>query len=213
VPLTLTIPVSDRALLTPYVQRAYELARDVADVVGVAPRGRGVSIVGTVGDVSRATMLPFLELSTRLNEELLRARDSTPSVYGSGVRYEIEPPGREDWDPADVLLRRGWGDCEDLAAWRAAELRDVGERARADTYVSRERPDGSRVWHAVVVRSDGSVEDPSAHLGMRIRPGHHPDGTPFGDVLADMMGVSVRRARRTDRQYAPARRSGAAPWR
>jgi hypothetical protein len=192
VPLTLTIPVTDRAFLTPYVRRAFEVARDVADAVHVAPAGNGVHIVGTVGEVTRGAMLPFLELSTRLNEELLRRRE-LPPLYGAGVRYQVEPPGREDWDPGDIVRARGWGDCEDLAGWRAAELRGAGELdARADTYVSRERPDGSRVWHAIVVRGDGTLEDPSAHLGMRVRRGHIGDGTRFRHVLSTMAGGSSR---------------------
>jgi len=128
--------------------------------------------------VGRDTMRPMLEGLTALNERILAAiRPDLPALYASGVRYRAEPPDQENWDPADVVHGRGWGDCEDLAAWRAAELRLAGEDdARADCYVSRVRPDGRRVWHAVVVRDDGSVEDPSLVLGMRahrgvIRPG------------------------------------------
>jgi len=57
---------------------------------------------------------------------------------------------------------RGGGDCEDLAAWRAAELRIAGEPARV--VVVRSAPG---VLHAVVRRANGRIEDPSRRLGMR----------------------------------------------
>jgi hypothetical protein len=134
--------------------------------------------------VSRALMVPALEALTSINEELLSS-GRFPLLYQAGVRYQNEPPGQEDWDPADRVIMRGWGDCEDLAAWRAAELRLAGEDdARADTYVSRVRPDGSRVWHAITVRGDGTVEDPSVILGMRRHRGHARHGVPFRAVMS-----------------------------
>jgi hypothetical protein len=136
-----------------------------------------------VHDVTRAALRPALEALTRINEHILERAESSgrglPLLYGAGVRYRPEAAGREDWDPVNVVYPRGWGDCEDLAAVRAAELRHhTGERARADTYVSRTGPTG-RTWHAVVVREDGTVEDPSALLGMRVRSDHLRDGERF----------------------------------
>lgn len=117
-----------------------------------------------------------LEALVRQDVDYLMSHD-VPPLYASGVIYRPEPRGREDWDPVPVVLGRGWGDCEDLAAWRAAELRVLGEQhARADAYRSRVRPDGSAVWHAVTVREDGTIEDPSAQLGMRVRAWHRRDG-------------------------------------
>lgn len=86
-----------------------------------------------------------------------------PPLYSSGVRYRPER-GRNHWaTPSEVMARRV-GDCEDLAAWRIAELRRSGEDPRA-TFVIRSsgRPG---LWHIVVRRGDGSLEDPSAVLGM-----------------------------------------------
>lgn len=144
--------------------------------------------------VSRATMLPALEALAQLNEELLEdfarqhGREPRP-LYAAGVRYQAEPPGQEDWDTCAQVYPRGHGDCEDLAGIRTAELRRAGETsARADTYRSRVRPDGSAVWHAVVVRGDGTLEDPSAILGMRTHRGHAPEGTPWADVMRNAMG-------------------------
>lgn len=102
-----------------------------------------------------------LEGLTRVNEVLLGARDFPP-LYTSGVRYKTEP--REVWRHVGDVLAEKWGDCEDLAAWRAAELRVSGEDTGASvtTYQS-----GPRRYHAVVRRGDGTLEDPSKMLGMK----------------------------------------------
>lgn len=91
------------------------------------------------------------------------ATGAYPALYDSGVRYVREPPGSERWSPPSVVLGRGYGDCEDLASWRAAELRVTGEDPRARARVVRSGP---RTWHAIVERGDGSIEDPSRILGM-----------------------------------------------
>lgn len=119
-----------------------------------------------------------------------------PKLYRSGVRFAPEPnQGRyEDFADCLTVLRRGWGDCDDLVAYRVAELRESGEDPKAsikvywrDTCAScrktlREQDNrcprcGSsnknRVYHAQVRRSNiksktgrGVVEDPSRLLGM-----------------------------------------------
>lgn len=84
-----------------------------------------------------------------------------PALYASGVRYARES-GREQWQTAEETYQLKRGDCEDLAAWRAAELRIMGEmRARAVCYAPR-----PGLIHCVVRRADGRIEDPSAKLGM-----------------------------------------------
>jgi hypothetical protein len=81
-----------------------------------------------------------------------------PALYDSGVVYRRER-GTERWQPATDLLRNMRGDCEDLAAYRAAELRMEGEPATVAIIRTRR---GS--FHAVVRRGDGSIEDPSRIL-------------------------------------------------
>jgi hypothetical protein len=85
-----------------------------------------------------------------------------PSLYESGVRYEREH-GTERWLTPSSVLACGVGDCEDLAAWRAAECRVSGEDPYA---VARVMRSGPRTWHAVVQHGDGTYEDPSRVLGM-----------------------------------------------
>jgi hypothetical protein len=101
-----------------------------------------------------------LEGLTRLNQELM-ARQPYPPLYESGVRYKDEP--RDVWRHCDDVAREKWGDCEDLSAYRAAELRVSGEDpgAAVATYQS-----GPHRYHAVVRRGDGTIEDPSRELGM-----------------------------------------------
>ena len=81
-------------------------------------------------------------------------------LYGAGVRYSAKDPG-ERWQLPSETAARGAGDCEDLASWRCAELRNAGENCRV--IVKRSRPG---VLHAVVERGNGQIEDPSRRLGM-----------------------------------------------
>lgn len=101
----------------------------------------------------------LLEGVTVANHILL-SRTAYPPLYRSGVRYKRET--LERWYLIPQILKRGGDDCEGLSGWRAAELRLLGIPARV-TVVK-----GSRArWHAVVLLPDGSLEDPSAKLGMR----------------------------------------------
>lgn len=142
-------------------------------------------VIGIPRPLSRRAMNHALEALTRINCDWLRENPQAPDLYSSGVRYAVEPTGYELWDPTALLLARGAGDCDDLACARAAELRvREGDRgARADCYPSAIR-NGRRTWHAIVVRGDGTIEDPSARLGMPTHAGHAPDGTPFEHVIA-----------------------------
>jgi len=88
-----------------------------------------------------------------------------PSVYDGAVRYEAEPDGFELWASSPALFARGIGDCEDIAADRAAELVLEGVPARAVLSLESRTPVEDR-WHVLVELPDGSLEDPSRALGM-----------------------------------------------
>lgn len=95
-----------------------------------------------------------------IDRALLKLYGGTvPPLYESGVVYRPESP--DEWESLDILLARGYGDCEDLAAWRAAELQQAGVQAFATVYNVR-----ANKWHAVVRMPDGTTEDPSRRLGM-----------------------------------------------
>ncbi len=89
-----------------------------------------------------------------------------PWLYQSGVRYRREGRGGvERWLTIPELLKKRFGDCEDLAAWRTAEL-IVRKGVPARIRVIRT---GRKTMHAVVELPDGSIEDPSRRLGMKGR--------------------------------------------
>jgi len=83
-----------------------------------------------------------------------------PPLYQAGVIYRREPKGRERWQLAPQTFSIGHGDCEDLATWRAAELRLGGVDARVRIYRA-----SRRTMH-VIVETPNGYEDPSRVLGM-----------------------------------------------
>lgn len=106
-----------------------------------------------------------LEAVTRLNEQMIKAGD-TPTdlqLIEQGAKWQPEPPGQEHFDHGAKISQRGWGDCDDWAPLRAARLRVTGEDPGARAVV---RKSGPRRWHATVVRSDGTEDDPSLDAGM-----------------------------------------------
>ena len=127
-----------------------------------------------------------LEALVKVNQAFLRTHN-VPSLYKAGVRYGEEPPGDlvftaagsgpveknfskhingqvEEFADISTIIHRGWGDCDDLAPWRCAELREAGEKAKIR--IQWKTTKAGKLFHIVVRRADGTVEDPSAVLGM-----------------------------------------------
>jgi hypothetical protein len=106
-----------------------------------------------------------LEAVTRLNESLLNRNEIPPfeTQLKRGLQWKPEPPGDEHFDHGLTLAKRKWGDCDDLAPLHAASLRHSGEDPNAEAIVKRTGP---KLWHAVVRRGDGSIDDPSKRAGM-----------------------------------------------
>lgn len=79
--------------------------------------------------------------------------------------------GGEYFADIGVILRNGKHDCDGLACWRTAELRQAGIPARA-MMTKRKRGDGGMTYHALVMWPPfgstpyESSEDPSRILGM-----------------------------------------------
>lgn len=109
----------------------------------------------------------------------LRTHPNTPPLYHSGVIYKpekhrVDHGGHtieygEDWQTIPWVIHHGYGDCEDLGAWRAAELQMHGVPAVPHIAIRRLADDGGKaVWraHVQVRLPDGRIEDPSAKLGM-----------------------------------------------
>ena len=107
----------------------------------------------------------------------LKAHPDTPDLYQAGVSYKPERrrinkatgvPSEygEEWQTIPWVIYRGYGDCEDLGAWRSAELR-AKYHIKATPFIKMRRmPDGFWRAHVVVRWPDGQIEDPSAKLGM-----------------------------------------------
>lgn len=117
----------------------------------------------------RADLQYALDASTAWNIRALRARP-LPNIYAAGVRYRREPICRtqgqahicEEFLTAHETYARKFGDCDDLGPWLAGIRRLEGDaNARA---VAKPSAAG---WHIVVLRGNGTVEDPSARLGMK----------------------------------------------
>lgn len=103
---------------------------------------------------------------TALDMLYLLAHPKAPLLSKSGVRYESQPGGGERFLTIPAVLAAGSGDCDQLAPWRAAELR-VRYGIRAMPEVKRM---GKNLWHVFVRYPDGRVEDVSAALGMPVPP-------------------------------------------
>jgi hypothetical protein len=108
---------------------------------------------------------PVLEALVEINRLYLRTHH-VPELYRARVRYRPEPDDGtpEEFAAIPKILSRGWGDCDDLAPWRVAELQEAGEPARIR--ITWRRPRGRRLYHVLVRRGDGRIEDPSRLLGM-----------------------------------------------
>jgi len=113
-------------------------------------------------DVRRLNVL--VRALTALNVQYLREHPSTPLLKASGVRYATQPIGCERFLTIPTILQRGNADCDQLAPWRAAELREhFGIKALPEV-----KQMGEKLWHVYVRLPDGRVEDISAHLGMPV---------------------------------------------
>lgn len=111
-----------------------------------------------------------LEAVTRLDESLIRSGQSPTAtqLVEKGARWRPENMGDEHFDHGATIAQRGWGDCDDWAPLRAAELRTTGQDPGA---VARVVPSGPSTYHAMVQRSSGELErgdaDISARAGMK----------------------------------------------
>lgn len=114
-----------------------------------------------------------LESLCRVNEWQLerfaKEGKTVAPLYESGVYYQAEPPGEEEWLDIPSLYLQGYGDCEDLACARVAELRYHGVPAvpaiRHKQMTSAKGP--LTLVHVLCLWPDGYVEDPSKILGMQ----------------------------------------------
>lgn len=112
---------------------------------------------------SERALLWLLESFVNINRIILR-ENNIPPLYKAGVVYRREER-TEIWKDASRVLRDGFGDCEDLSAWRVAELRNNGKEATP--YIRYRMEEGRYIYHVMVMRHGEALEDPSRILGMQ----------------------------------------------
>lgn len=118
-------------------------------------------------ELNGRTVERFCDLLTGLDEDFLRAHPKTPPLYRSGAFYRLLPEYWLSVPWAMLAIYMGMGlDCKSLACWRTAELRVWGGEPGARCVWSEHPTPTKVVYHVRVRRADGSIEDPSALLGM-----------------------------------------------
>lgn len=139
--------------------------------------------------VTKPVLDSALESVTRLNEQMIRNGQLpllSDALRQNLFRWKPEPKGSgEHFDHGQKVLARGWGDCDDLAPWHAASLRVTQGDRGAKAVVRRSGP---KMWHAIVNRSNGEVDDPSRWAGMGQERGVNGAVVPS---MSSVSGVSV----------------------
>lgn len=104
------------------------------------------------------------------------ARDWGPKSYDTPVRvleiidsfamvpcFDIQTSDHKVYLPEHHVTV---SNCDDLAPWRCAELRNAGEHAKIRIEWKTHPRTGQKVYHVLVRRQNGDIEDPSLKLGM-----------------------------------------------
>lgn len=117
-------------------------------------------------DRSQECLVILMDALAKVNVAYLIQHPNTPPLYESKVKYYFDPNAPDPWQDIPSTIRKGYGDCEDLACWRIAEYRVKGIDARP-LIRWRKKPNGAYTYHALVRLPDGRTEDPSISMGMR----------------------------------------------
>lgn len=83
---------------------------------------------------ARGVLFGVVVLNVLLMRDARKRGTPYPKLYKSGVRFAPEPnQGKwEDFATCQKVIERRWGDCDDLVAYRVAELRESGEDPKAN---------------------------------------------------------------------------------
>jgi hypothetical protein len=139
--------------------------------------------------VTKPVLDAALEAVSKLDEQMIRSGESPTSLQliDRGAIWQPEKPGQEHFDHGGLIAGRGHGDCDDWAPLHAATLRVTGQDPGARAVV---RKSGPKRWHAIVRRSDGSIDDPSLAAGMPGR-GHGVSGAALPMIFGARAGHGV----------------------
>lgn len=116
-----------------------------------------------------------INVRTRVSSRSTAARVKSITEEAEELCADIETDSGRFYLPESDLIVHN---CEDLACWRVAELREapfhfkngrkVAGGVKAKPFAKwRRAPTGAFHYHALVLRPDGNLEDPSLTLGMR----------------------------------------------
>jgi hypothetical protein len=126
----------------------------------------------------------------------MRDKGAPPSVMEAFKSMADQLGAGEHFREIPRIIEHGGGDCDNVAAWRCAELREHGIDAKP--YITwRKRPDGGTTYHVVVLWPDGTHEDPSLLLGMggaAREPDRLAEEEKLGERTADFIrGIARKR--------------------
>lgn len=114
---------------------------------------------------SEKALLWLLEAMVNVARAELRT-NKLPPLYRAGVVYQREE-GTEIWKDPIHVYQDGNGDCEDLSIWRCAELRNNHKKCQPFIRFRIDPVDKMYIYHVMVMRNGGVLEDPSRVLGMK----------------------------------------------
>lgn len=129
---------------------------------------RGIEIgmsLPSRGEYARQAIESAVETLARADYAYLKKHPKTQALARAPIHYqrELKLEGAERWQTIPEILATGQGDCEDLSAWRIAELRIRGIKAKP--YVTGK----NGKWHIQVKAKFGKkvvIFDPSKEMGM-----------------------------------------------
>jgi hypothetical protein len=139
-----------------------------------------------------------LEGLVQVNRVLIETGVVPPSPLDTRVRYKRERSGLEEWDNALVCMKRGWGDCEDLNSWECARINIEEDEWAVCSLIQT----GPKIFHCIIVMSDGSRRDVCPDLGMKV-PGTNLEGIPWVDTREEnILGATPAQTARQLRRLA-----------
>lgn len=125
-------------------------------------------------DASERVLDIMLEALVQIDKVWLQLNPRTPDLYASGVRYYHEGIV-DEWLSIEECLHEGVADCKSLSPWLVAQLHVSGVDRGAKVVkkfatITDPTVGDMLLYHVLVQRGDGTIEDPSQRLGM-----HHPE--------------------------------------
>jgi hypothetical protein len=151
--------------------------------------------VALQAELARGVLRGVVEVNRVLLRLAKKVGKPYPPLYKSGVEYRPEPwtgitvhdndgeewdlPGIDEFANVRTVYQRGWGDCDDLCAWRLAELLEAGQKADARIYwryfVPDSRAESGRrrvsTKQAIALRKKGVELIIIMHCEVRFAPG------------------------------------------